>query len=59
MAARGARRADAGAERFVFTMVAVPPTGECVEALEVDLAVHVGPGDTPESVITIMMPTED
>ena len=59
MAARGARRADAGAERLVFTMVAVPPTGECVEAVEVDLAVYVGPGDTPEPVITIMLPGED
>ena len=59
MAALAARRAHPSSDRITFTVAAVPPTGRGLEPVEVDLVAHIGPGDTPEPVITIMLPGED
>ena len=59
MAAHAARRAHPSSDRVAFVVAAVPPTGRGTRAVEVDLVVHIGPGDTPEPVVTIMLPGED
>lgn len=48
----------AGTEaRRSFVIMRVPRDGRA--AVEVELHVHIGPGDNAEPVITIMQPTED
>lgn len=59
LAVRAARTTAQGEDRASFTVAAVPVTGDEVRPVGVDLIVHIGPGDTPTPVITIMLPNED
>ena len=57
--ARGAILRAGHAERVQFTVVRVPPTGRGRRPRPAQLVVHIGPGDGPSRVITIMQPGED
>ena len=46
-------------QRVKYTIHRVPTEGTGVAPVEVTLAMHVGPGDRGEPVITIMQPNED
>ena len=55
-------RACAGASqsnRLPFRLFVVPRDGKSQQAREVELHVHIGPGDQGEPVLTIMLPLED
>jgi len=55
-------RACAGASqsnRLPFRLYVVPRDGKSQQAREVELHVHIGPGDQGEPVLTIMLPLED
>lgn len=43
----------------LYKIVRVPRDGRAIEVTEVQLKIHIGPGDTPDPVITIMQPNED
>ena len=49
---------DSG-DRLQFSLYRVPKDGHSVEAEEVTLKLIVGPGDSGEPVVTIMLPNED
>lgn len=59
MAMNAARRAGPGQDRLPFELHVVPPTGRATRPARTTLVVHIGPGDTPEPVMTIMLPNED
>lgn len=46
-------------QRRLYELYRVPPEGKGSRARRVVLAVHIGPGDNGEPVITIMQPNED
>lgn len=48
-----------GYGRVPFRVLCVPSEGAGVRARLTELALHVGPGDEGEPVITIMLPNED
>lgn len=50
---------ESGVNRATFSVFRTPRHGAGRKARAVELVVHVGPGDTPEPVITIMFPGED
>lgn len=54
-----AARRNPGTDRVTFTMVRVPRAGRGLQPRKVQLVLHLGPGDTPEPVFTIMKPGED
>ena len=49
---------DSG-DQLQFSLYRVPKDGHLVEAEEVTLKLIVGPGDSGEPVVTIMLPNED
>ena len=51
-------RKDAG-DRLLFQLYRVPRDGHSTEAVLVTLKLIVGPGDSGEPVITILLPNED
>jgi hypothetical protein len=55
LAARNARNSD----RQIFDVLRVPREGRGDYPRRVQLAMHIGPGDSGEPVITIMQPSED
>lgn len=57
LAARAAARSDS--PRRLFQVLRVPVEGRGVMPRRVVLALHIGPGDAGEPVITIMEPNED
>ncbi len=46
-------------DRLLFSLYRVPRDGHSIKAEEVRLKLMVGPGDAGESVVTVMLPTED
>ena len=59
MAFYAIRTATAPGDRLLFSLYRVPKDGHSTEAGEVSLKLMVGPGDTGEPVVTIMLPSED
>jgi hypothetical protein len=57
-AIRGQRGGDSAC-RLPYQLYVVPRDGQSLEAREVGLHVHIGPGDAGEPVLTIMLPWED
>lgn len=57
--ARLAARASGGEARRLFALLRVPVQGRGNRPRRVLLAMHIGPGDAGEPVITIMQPNED
>lgn len=57
MAAQAARRGQG--DRLAFQLYRVPRGGRSVRPRLVTLHLHIGPGDDPEPVITILQPGED
>ncbi|WP_026821119.1 DUF6573 family protein [Arthrobacter castelli] len=62
MAAIEARRSPASEEdanRRTYTIVRVPNIDGAADPTERELVLHIGPGDTAEPVLTILLPGED
>ena len=57
--ARHALRRGGQGDRARFEVLRVPRGGRARMARSTYLVVHIGPGDTPEPVLTIMQPGED
>jgi hypothetical protein len=45
--------------RLSYRLYVVPRDGQSLDAREVELHVHIGPGDAGEPALTIMLPGED
>lgn len=58
LALHAARRA-LHAQRVRFTVAVVPNTPDGRDPQDLDLVVHVGPGDAGEPVVTVLLPDED
>lgn len=58
MAAHYGRRA-ANTDRVTATVLRIPNTRRATVPRKLDFTVHIGPGDTPAPVITLMLPGED
>jgi len=58
MARLAAARA-AGASRVDYDLMRVPPAGNSSTASLTTMSLHIGPGDSAEPVVTIMLPGED
>lgn len=54
-----AQRGSDDACRLPYRLFVVPRDGQSQDAQEVELHVHIGPGDAGEPVLTIMLPWED
>jgi hypothetical protein len=54
-----AARHGRGQDRVTFTVSRVPREGASVTPEPMQLVMHIGPGDTAEPVLTIMLPGED
>lgn len=54
-----AGRASKGEKRITYSLLSVPRAGRSKSSREVELVMHIGPGDAGESVITIRLPGED
>lgn len=52
-------RAARGTDRVIATVLRVPNTRRATVPRKLAFTVHIGPGDTPEPVITLMLPGED
>jgi hypothetical protein len=59
MAAHAIRTSKQPGDRLLFQLYRVPRDGHSTEAVLVTLKLIVGPGDTTEPVITILLPRED
>ena len=59
MAAHGIRTSKPSGDRLMFQLYRVPRDGHSTEAELTTLKLIIGPGDTPEPVITILLPNED
>lgn len=62
MAAQAAKRQPGPGEdpqRREFTVLRVPNNGRGQQPRPTTLVLHIGPGDTPEPVMTVMVPGED
>lgn len=57
--ARLAARVRGDSQRRIYELYRVPVQGRGIKPRRVALAMHIGPGDAGEPVITIMMPDED
>jgi hypothetical protein len=53
------RRTNGQTDRVAFTVMRVPNRGKGLSPQKLQLIGVIGPGDTPEPVITIMLPNED
>ena len=53
------RIAAGSGDRLLFPLYRVPRDGHSIHAQEVTLKLVVGPGDSGEPVVTIMLPNED
>ncbi len=54
-----AQRGGGSVCRLPYRLYVVPRDGQSMDAREVELNVHIGPGDAGEPVLTIMLPRED
>jgi len=59
MASHAIRTSKDSGDRILFQLYRVPRDGRSTEAVLVTLKLIVGPGDTAEPVITILLPHED
>jgi len=59
MASHGIRTSKNSGDQLLFQLYRVPRDGHSTEAVLVTLKLIIGPGDTPEPVITILLPNED
>ena len=59
MASHAIRTSKESGDRMLFQLYRVPRDGHSTEAVLVTLKLIVGPGDTAEPVITILLPDED
>ena len=59
MASHAIRTSRGSGDRLLFQLYRVPRDGRSTEAVLVTLKLIVGPGDTAEPVITILLPHED
>ena len=59
MAYHGIRTSKASGDQLLYQLYRVPRDGHSTEAVLVTLKLIIGPGDTPEPVITILLPNED
>lgn len=53
------QRGRSETDRLPYRLYVVPRDGQSQDAREVELHVHIGPGDGGEPVLTIMLPAED
>lgn len=59
VAACAARRAEAGTDTVLFKLARIPRDGRSTKPEMVELKSHIGPGDDPRPVITLMFPDQD
>jgi hypothetical protein len=59
MAYHGIRTSKASGDQLLYQLYRVPRDGHSTEAVLVTMKLIIGPGDTPEPVITILLPNED
>ena len=59
MASHGIRASKPSGDRLLFKLYRVPRDGQSTKAELTSLKLIIGPGDTPEPVITILLPNED
>jgi len=59
MASHAIRTSKQSSNQLLFQLYRVPRDGHSTEAVLVTLRLIVGPGDTGEPVITILLPNED
>ena len=59
MAAHGIRTSKRSGDRLLYKLYRVPRDGRSTKAELTSLKLIIGPGDTPEPVITILLPNED
>lgn len=57
--ARLAAAGNSEGSRMPYRIVRIPNTKRATAPRLVELVLHVGPGDSAEPVVTIMLPTED
>jgi hypothetical protein len=59
MAYHGIRTNKASGNQLLYQLYRVPRDGLSTEAVLITLKLIIGPGDTPDPVITILLPNED
>ena len=59
MASQGIRTSKDSGDRLMFQLYRVPRDGRSTKAELTTLKIIVGPGDTPDPVITLLLPNED
>jgi len=59
MASHSIRTSKDSGDQLLFQLYRIPRDGHSTEAVLVTLKLIIGPGDTPEPVITILLPNED
>ena len=59
MAAHAIRTSESSGDRLLFQLYRVPRDGYSTEAVQTTLKLIVGPGDTRDPVMTILLPHED
>lgn len=59
MASHGIQTSKTSGDRLSFQLYRVPCDGRSTKAVLITLKLIAGPGDTPEPVITILLPNED
>jgi len=59
MASHAIRTSEISGDRLLFQLYRVPRDGYSAEAVRVTMKLIVGPGDTGEPVITLLLPYED
>jgi hypothetical protein len=59
MASHSIRASKDSGDQLLFQLYRIPRDGHSTEAVLVTLKLIIGPGDTPEPVITILLPNED
>jgi hypothetical protein len=59
MSSQGIRTSKNSSDQLLYQLYRVPRDGHSTEAVLATLKLIIGPGDTPEPVITILLPNED
>ena len=59
MAFHGIRTSKDSGDQLLYQLYRVPRDGHSTEAELITLKLIIGPGDTPEPVITLLLPNED